>query len=148
MPRGLTRGIELYRNCYYGIIGVGHLPHREYIWMSCFIIQIIYYILNLSISCDQNSHQLQCSIIIMWLRLYYITSRILHCHWWEFWSPDTLVQIILSIISLLMKIINSNNNRSKPMFLKLLSDSVVYILVVYLLYIIRLNLLLLYQILY
>ena len=53
-----------------------------------FLIDIIDNIINTSVSYDQNSHQWQYSIIIMWLRLYHVTS-ILHCHWWEFWSPDT-----------------------------------------------------------
>ena len=42
-----------------------------------------------------------------------------HCHWWEFWSHVTDVFIILSIISVkIEKLINSNNNRSKPKFLR------------------------------
>ena len=42
---------------------------------------------------------------------------ILHRNWWKFWSLDTDVLIILSIISSKNeKGLNSNNNRSKPEF--------------------------------
>ena len=39
------------------------------------------------------------NIIYICLRLYHVTI-ILHCHWWEFWSRDTDVEIKLSIISI------------------------------------------------
>ena len=56
---------------------------------------------------------------------------------------DTDMFIILSIISVKNeKILNSNNNRSKPKLLRLLWDIVVFRLVAYLLNIISLNLLL------
>ena len=62
---------------------------------------------------------------------------------------DTDIFIILSIISVKNeKILNSNNNRSKPKLLRLLWDSVVFRLVAYLLNIIYLNLLFIYKILY
>ena len=67
---------------------------------------------------------------------------ILYCHWLEFWSHDTYIFIILSVISIKnVKILKSNNNRSNPKFLRLLWDIVVFRLVVYLLNMIRLNLL-------
>ena len=44
-------------------------------------------------------------------------TKIMHCHWWEFWSRDMEVFIILSIIFIKNeKLLNSNNNRSKPKF--------------------------------
>ena len=52
-------------------------------------------------------------------------TSILHCHWWEFWSHDTDVQLIFSIISFINeKLLNLNNNRSKPKLLRLLWDIV------------------------
>ena len=47
---------------------------------------------------------------------------ILHCHyWWEFCSRDTDVLIILSIICIKNeKLLDLNNNRSKPEFFRLL----------------------------
>ena len=72
----------------------------------------------------KNSHQWQCSIIITCFRLYHIIS-ILHCHWWEFWSSDTDVSIILSIISFLNeKLLNTNNNRNQTKFFRLPWDIV------------------------
>ena len=46
-------------------------------------------------------------------------TMILHCHWQQFWSRNAGgVVIILSIISIKNeKILNSNNNISKPKFL-------------------------------
>ena len=64
-----------------------------------FLINIIDNIINTSISRDQNSHQWQCIIFVTCLRLYHVTSK-LHCHWRKFWSHDTDVLIILSIISI------------------------------------------------
>ena len=59
---------------------------------------------------------------------------ILHCHWREFWSRDTDVLNILSIISIRSKkILNSNNNRSKPKLFRLLWHIVVFRFVAYLL---------------
>jgi len=59
-------------------------------------------------------------------------TSILHCHWWEFWSRDAEVFIILSIISIKnKKLPNSNNNRSKPKLHRLLWDIVVFKLVAY-----------------
>ena len=56
---------------------------------------------------------------------------------------------MLTIISFINgKLLNSNNDRSKPKFLRLLLDIVVFRLVVYLLNMVRLNLLVLYTILY
>ena len=46
----------------------------------------------MSIIRDQNSNKWPCSIIVMCLRLYHVTS-ILHCRWWEFWSRDTDVYL-------------------------------------------------------
>ena len=68
------------------------------------------------------------------LCLFHVTM-ILHCHWWEFWSRDTDVVIILSIMSVKNKnLLNSNNKRYKPKFVRLLWDIVVFILVAYLLH--------------
>ena len=39
----------------------------------------------------------QCSILVIWYRQRHMI--IIHCHWWEFWSHDTDLYIILSIIS-------------------------------------------------
>ena len=50
-----------------------------------FLIDIIDNIIYASETWLQNSNQWQCSIIVTWLRLYYVTS-ILHCHWREFWT--------------------------------------------------------------
>ena len=81
-------------------------------------------------------------------RLYHVTI-ILHCHWREFWSHDTDVFVILSIISIKNeKLFNSNNERSKPKFHRLLWNIVDFRLVMYLLNMILLNLLFLYKILY
>ena len=75
--------------------------------------------------------------------------KILHCHWKEFWSHDTDVFMILSIISIKNeKLLNSNNIRSKPKFLRLFWVIVVFRMVVYLLNMIRLNLLFLFKVLY
>ena len=41
----------------------------------------------MSVSRDQNFHQLQCSIIVTWYRRH--VTMILHCHWWKFWSFHT-----------------------------------------------------------
>ncbi len=72
---------------------------------------------------------------------------ILHYHWWVFWSHDTDVFIILSIKSIKNeKLLNSNYVRGKPKFLRLPWDIVVFRLVVYLLNMIRINLLFLYNI--
>ena len=55
-------------------------------------------------------------------------TKILHCHWWEFWACDMDVFIILSIIFIKNeKLINSNNNRSKPKFVRRLRNIVVLI---------------------
>ena len=57
-------------------------------------------------------------------------TRIVHCHWWEFWSR----LIILSIISIRNeKLLNSNNNGSKFKLFKLFWDTVVFRFVAYLL---------------
>jgi len=66
---------------------------------SCELACLSLNIIITSILHDQNSHQWQCSIIVMCLCLYHMTS-ILHCHRWELWSHDTSVYIILSIISI------------------------------------------------
>ena len=80
-------------------------------------------------------------------RLHHATS-ILHCHWREFWSHDTDVFVILSIISIKNeKLFNSNNERSKPKFHRLLWNIVDFRLVMYLLNMILLNLRFLYKIL-
>ena len=54
------------------------------------LIDIIDNIIHASETCHQNSNQ--CSIFVMCLRLYHVTS-ILHCHWREFWSRDTDVHL-------------------------------------------------------
>ena len=113
---------------------------------SSFIKDIIDHIIYTSVSLDQNSHQWLCSILVIWYRWSHMIM-ILHCHWWEFWSHNTGIFIILSIISIKNeKIMNSNNNRSKSKFLRILWDIVVFRLVVYFLNMIRLNLLFLYKI--
>ena len=62
---------------------------------------------------------------------------ILHCYWWEFWSRETDVLIILVIILIKHEILlNLNNTRSKPHFFRLLWYIVVFRLVAYLLNII------------
>ena len=74
---------------------------------------------------------------------------ILYCHWLEFWSHDTYIFIILSVISITnVKLLKSNNDRSNPKFLRLLWDIVVFRLVVYLLNMIRLNLRFFYKMFY
>jgi len=113
-----------------------------------FLIDIINNIINTSVSHDQNFHQWQCRIIVKWERLRHVTM-ILHCHWYEFWSCNTDVLITLSIISIQNeKLVNSNNNRSRPKFSRLLWDIFVFRLVAYLLNIICLNLRFLYDILH
>jgi len=63
------------------------------------------------------------------------------------WSCDTEIKIILSIISFINeKVLNSNNNKSKPKFLRLLWDIVVLRLFSHLLNMIRLNLPFLYKV--
>ena len=53
-----------------------------------FVIDIIDNIIYASETCHQNSNHWQCSVIVMCLRLYPVT-RILHCHWRDFWSLNT-----------------------------------------------------------
>ena len=113
-----------------------------------FIKDIIDNIIYTSVLRDQNSHKCQCGILVMCFRRSHVIM-IVHCNWWEFWSLDTAIVIIFSIISLKNeKLLNSNNNGSKPKFLRLLWDIVVFRLVVYLLNMIRLNLIFLYKILF
>ena len=98
-------------------------------------------IIYTSVSRDQNFHLWQCSILVTCYRWSHVIM-ILYCHWLEFWSHDTYIFIILSVISIKnVKLLKSNNNRSNPKFLRLLWDIVVFRLVVYLLNMIRLNLL-------
>ena len=69
-----------------------------------FLKDIIDKIIYTSVSSDQYSHQWQCSLLVtLYIRSHVI--MILHCHWWEFWSLDTDIFIILSIISI------KNNNK-------------------------------------
>ena len=64
-----------------------------------------------------------------------------HCYWWEFWSRDSDVLMILTIIYIKKKKIwNLNNYWSKPEFFRLLWDIVVLRLVPYLLNMICLKL--------
>ena len=82
------------------------------------------------------------------LRLHYVTM-ILNCHWWKLWSRDTDVSLILSIISIKnYKLLNSNNNRSKPKLVRLLWVIVVSRRVTFGLNMICLKLRFLYQISY
>ena len=112
------------------------------------LIDMINNIIYTSVSRDQNFHLWQCSILVTCYRWSHVIM-ILYCHWLEFWSHDTYIFIILSVISIKnVKILKSNNNRSNPKFLRLLWDIVVFRLVVYLLNMIRLNLLFLYKIIY
>ena len=59
-------------------------------------------------------------------------------YWWEFWSRNMDIFIILLTVSIKNENwLNSNNNRSKLKFLRLLWDIFVFRLVVYLLSMIR-----------
>ena len=89
---------------------------------------LYHYYMSLSVSCDQYTALPLVGVLVTY---------------------DTDIFIILSIISVKNeKLLNSNNNRSKPKLLRLLWDSVVFRLVAYLLNIIYLNLLFIYKILY
>jgi len=73
-------------------------PVIIWILLLSFLIDIIDNIVYAS--GHQNSIQWQCSIIVMCLRLYHVTS-ILHCHLTESWSRDTdvyLTYILFGII--------------------------------------------------
>ena len=86
-----------------------------------------------SVSCDQNSLQWECSLLVTWYRWRHVTI-ILHYHWLEFWwhAPDA--KIILSIISIRNEnLLNSNDNRSQLEFLRFLWDILAFRLVAYLL---------------
>ena len=55
-------------------------------------------------------------------------EQILHCHWWKFWSHDTDVTIILSILSIKNeKVLYSNHNRSVPKIFRHLKYSLVFL---------------------
>ena len=75
----------------------------------------------------------------------YHVIMIMYCHWWEFWSCDTDIFIISSTISI--KNDKLMNVRSKHKFFWLLWNIVVFRLVAYLLNMIYLKLIILYQIL-
>ena len=77
-----------------------------------FLLDIIENIINTSVSCDKNSHQWQCSIIDMCLRLYHVTS-ILHCHWREFWSCDTDVYFTYIHFGIILTQFHDNFLRQK-----------------------------------
>ena len=53
-----------------------------------FLIDIINNIIFTFGTCHLNCNQWQCSIIVMCLCLYHVTSTV-HCYWREFWSRNT-----------------------------------------------------------
>ena len=76
-------------------------------------------------------------------------TTILHCHWLEFWGHDPDVWIMLLIISIKNEtLLNLNNNWSKPEFLRLLRDIIIFRLVAYYLNMICLIFRILYKILH
>ena len=87
------------------------------LFLVIFIKDINDNIIYMFLSRDTNSHQWQSSLLVTLYRRSHVIL-ILHCHWWEFWSHDKDVFIILSIISVKNeKLLNSNNNRSNLSFL-------------------------------
>jgi len=74
-----------------------------------FLIDIIDNIIYASVTCLQNSNQWQCSIIVTWLRLYYVTS-ILHCHWREFWTYILHVYGLVNFDSVLCQFLETGTS--------------------------------------
>jgi len=77
-----------------------------------FLIDIIDNIIYTSGTCDLNSNQWQCSIIVTCVRLYPVTS-ILHCHWREFWSRDTDVYFTYIRVGIILTQVYVNFSRQE-----------------------------------